>query len=172
MCQLGLRVGLGLDDTFRAYNRQIKRVILFEESGTQHVEDGQLAVLVLVQIEVRTHIQAVQLAAEVDTRHDAIVVQFQSLAVVHQIEVHVTVLGHVVALEVRAAQLQGCRGLGRVLGRDVLRLALQRIGESGLLAAGVELEHHQIVVVPVEDFVLDAQRVARVAAYAVHLDDE
>ena len=106
----------------------------------------------LVEGEVGTHPETVELVAQVGSPHQSVVVQLQTVAVAHEVNLlDVSVFGSVEALETRAFQIQRgglCDFAGNILGHQFY-LVCQR----GISATRIELEQQQVVVVPIKDIV-------------------
>ncbi len=106
----------------------------------------------LVQREVGTHPQTVQLVAQVGTPQQTLVVQLQAVAVAHQINLlHVTFFRTVETLETRTLQVK-CSGVLDGAG-NILSNNLYLIRQTGGPAARVEFEQQQVVVAPFKDIV-------------------
>ena len=84
LCHLSVVVHLdGL--TLVAQYLQVQGVVVLEESCAQHIKDGELTVLVLVEGEVRTYPQTVQSVEQVCSPHQSFLVQLHTVALVHEV---------------------------------------------------------------------------------------
>ena len=92
---------------------QVQRVELLEETGAQHVKDGQFAVLMLVQGKVVVEPQMVQFVTEVNAINQAFYIQRDPVfAFTDQIDIlqHL-IFRHVETLETGAAEFQHLLGI-------------------------------------------------------------
>ena len=170
--QLRTGIHVGLDGgTFGVEHLQIERVVALKEARAQHVEDCQLAVLVLVQREVGAYPQSVQAVVQIGAPHQSPLVQRQTVSFAHHAETADSGVGrHVEALETAAREVQALHAAQLFAG--ALQLVFQLVGESCALSLRIEFEEQQSFIVPVIHVVGEAQRVAFTASLTAYADIE